>query len=295
MFTIKRAAEITGVSEATLRAWERRYGVIAPLRTESGYRLYDEDALACIRQMQALIEAGWSPKQASERLAATGRATRAVSTDPQLAESIDAFIAAAEAMDTAGVNRVITDVFASVPFETAIDGWLTPVLRTIGERWHSGELTIAAEHLAAQAILVRLTGDLQAAATRGTGPRIVIGLGPGSRHELGVLAFATAARRCGLDVLYLGADLPAADWVQAVERHRAVGIILAVPLPTDVPAAREVIAAVRSGHPDIWVGVGGTYQDDVDATATPLGHDIAAAARMTANTLIALEQEGDGR
>ena len=41
MFTIKRAAELTGLPVATLRAWERRYGVVAPIRSEGGYRLYE--------------------------------------------------------------------------------------------------------------------------------------------------------------------------------------------------------------------------------------------------------------
>ena len=48
MYTIKQAARLTGVSEASLRAWERRYGVVVPVRNESGYRLFDEAALAAI-------------------------------------------------------------------------------------------------------------------------------------------------------------------------------------------------------------------------------------------------------
>ena len=43
MYTIKRAAELTGISVATLRAWERRYGVVHPQRSDGGYRLYGPD------------------------------------------------------------------------------------------------------------------------------------------------------------------------------------------------------------------------------------------------------------
>ena len=64
MYTISRAAELTGVPVATLRAWERRYAVVAPQRTEGGYRLYDDGALAAIRAMSDLVDGGWSPRQA---------------------------------------------------------------------------------------------------------------------------------------------------------------------------------------------------------------------------------------
>ncbi len=62
MYTIKPAAQLTGVPEASfLRAWERRYGVWVPHRSESGYRLYDEEALAVISTMRRLIGDGWTP------------------------------------------------------------------------------------------------------------------------------------------------------------------------------------------------------------------------------------------
>ena len=54
MYTIKHAAELTGVPVATLRAWERRYGVVTPRRTDSGYRLYDEQSLNTITAIRDL-------------------------------------------------------------------------------------------------------------------------------------------------------------------------------------------------------------------------------------------------
>ena len=65
MYTIKHASRLTGVSEATLRAWERRYGVVTPVRNESGYRLYDQEAMAAISAMRRLVDEGWSPAEAA--------------------------------------------------------------------------------------------------------------------------------------------------------------------------------------------------------------------------------------
>ncbi|NLG21324.1 MAG: MerR family transcriptional regulator, partial [Actinomycetales bacterium] len=64
MYTIKRAADLTGVPEATLRAWERRYGMVRPERTDGGYRVYDDDDLDRLRQMRDLVAQGWAPRQA---------------------------------------------------------------------------------------------------------------------------------------------------------------------------------------------------------------------------------------
>ena len=66
MYTIKQASRLTGVSEASLRAWERRYGVVVPHRNESGYRLYDEEALAAVSTMRRLVDDGWSPAEAAD-------------------------------------------------------------------------------------------------------------------------------------------------------------------------------------------------------------------------------------
>ena len=65
MYTIKRAAELTGVSAATLRAWERRYDVVEPQRTDAGYRLYDDEALARLRTMAELVADGWTASNAA--------------------------------------------------------------------------------------------------------------------------------------------------------------------------------------------------------------------------------------
>ena len=65
MYTIKHASEVTGVGVATLRAWERRYGIVTPQRTEAGYRLYDDEAVRALSVMNALVVEGWAPRQAA--------------------------------------------------------------------------------------------------------------------------------------------------------------------------------------------------------------------------------------
>ena len=65
MYTIKQAAARAGLTVPVLRAWERRYGIVSPERTPSGYRLYDDAAIARVRAMRRLVDSGMSPSAAA--------------------------------------------------------------------------------------------------------------------------------------------------------------------------------------------------------------------------------------
>jgi DNA-binding transcriptional MerR regulator/methylmalonyl-CoA mutase cobalamin-binding subunit len=300
MYTIKHAAELTGLPEATLRAWERRYGVVVPLRTEGGYRLYDDDALAALRAMRDLVADGWSARQAADHVRSQGPAgsqrpgaapaDAAVdgptdgSVDLGPAGAADLLTAAAD-MSPARLAAILDDRFSRGSFETVVDEWLMPALVAVGEAWAAGTLSTAAEHLTAHAVLRRLSAAFEAAAHSARGPSVLVGLPPGCRHELGALAFATAARRAGLSVAYVGADLPVASWLDAVAHGRPRAIVLAVPRRRDVAAATSVMTAVHDAYPDVRVAVGGGLQDLVAEPAEPLGHRIGDAADRLAREL----------
>lgn len=290
MFTIKQAAQRTGVPEASLRAWERRYGVVTPRRTESGYRMYDEQALATISDMRRLVDQGWSPAAAAAKIAelrgvtpvrtTAGRGPVAnlsstrhptvapsagtpVSADGEAAELTEAFLEAASVVDPAGVESTLDRAFALGSFESVVDGWLMPTLRALGEAWADGWVDVAGEHAAAHAVMRRLSHSFAAAASVSRGPRVVVALPQGSLHELGALAFATAARRRGLAVVYLGADLPVASWVRAVHAFPTRAAVIAVPTAEVREVAARTAAALRQGSPDIVVAAGGRFCDDL--------------------------------
>lgn len=312
MYTIKHAAELTRVPVATLRAWERRYGVVTPQRTDGGYRLYDDDALDRLRAMRDLVAAGWAPRQAADEVAhrppraAGGRRDDGADlptdrgTGPTAAgepagtgapgEAADDggpvdLVAACRTLDPLRVAAVLDERFALGSFEAVVDDWLMPSLAAVGDAWERGEVSTAAEHLVAHAVLRRLSAAYEAAGSGTRGPRVVIGLPPGGRHELGALAFAVAARRVGLAVTYVGADLPQESWLDAVAQAHPHAIVLAVPRPQDVPAATAVIEALRRAEPDLRVLVGGGAQDAPGLPAPALGHRIGDAADRLAHAL----------
>ena len=267
MYTIKQAALRSGVNVALLRAWERRYGIVEPMRTDSGYRLYDEAAIDRLRAMRSLVDAGWSARQAAERIAtasteeiaglAPGEA-EAPEQGPALTSTIDAFVDGATRIEPAIIERALDEMFAGGSFERVAEDRLFPALRALGEAWSTGAVDVAGEHAASAAVARRLSMAFEAAGspTGGSAP-ILVGLPPGARHELAALAFATAARRAGLPVVYLGPDVPVASWIAAVERTAARAVAFGVVTGQDVAAADDVVRAVRGVHPDLVIAVGG--------------------------------------
>jgi MerR family transcriptional regulator, light-induced transcriptional regulator len=264
MYTIKQAALRSGVNVALLRAWERRYGIVEPTRTESGYRLYDDEAIERLRAMRTLVDAGWSARQAAERVASgdlddLDELADVTLAGPGSADPSGDFVRAAAEIDPIGIERALDDMFASGSFERVVEDRLYPALHALGDAWAAGEVDVAGEH-AASAAAVRRLGMAFEASGRGpfTGSApLLVGLPPGTRHEAAALAFATAARRAGLAVVYLGADVPVESWVAAVDRTAARGVAIGAVIDRDVAAAADVIRALREAHPNLVIGVGG--------------------------------------
>jgi methylmalonyl-CoA mutase cobalamin-binding subunit len=118
-------------------------------------------------------------------------------------------------------------------------------------------VSVAAEHAASAAVGRWIGAAYDAAGSNRPGSRpILVGLPAGARHELAALAFATAARRAGLTVQYLGADVPGADWLRAAKATDASAAVVGVPTPADASAARAVVASLRA-LPDLLVTLGG--------------------------------------
>jgi methanogenic corrinoid protein MtbC1 len=267
LFTIKHAARVAGVSEATLRTWERRYTVVAPHRSENGYRVYDADALARLTAMRTMIDAGWSPARAAAAIRngevpvdepSLGSAASTSDADV-VATCTRGFLDAAARLDLPGLDAGLDQGMSLGSFEHAVDTWLMPTLIALGERWARGEIDVAAEHVASHAVLRRLSAAFEAAGSRARGRKVVVGLPPGSHHELGALAFATAARRTGLDVLYVGRDVPEASWLAAVDGHRADAAALSVVTAADRPHAEKVARSLRAHRPGLIVASGGAF------------------------------------
>jgi methanogenic corrinoid protein MtbC1 len=136
---------------------------------------------------------------------------------------------------------------------------------------------VAAEHFVSAGVHRRLSAALDAATPDQEAPRVLVGLARGSRHELGVLAFAAVLARAGLNVGYVGGDVPPDGWVVAVTSSDPAAVVLGVPNLDDVAPVRDVVAALGAVRPDLPVLLGGGHQEQIGAGEV-LGHSLTQAS-----------------
>ncbi len=264
MYTVKQVSGLTGVAEPTLRVWERRYGIVSPERSPGGYRLYDDAQLAVLRDMAALVDAGVPASRAAATVkelasspVAEGRGTGALPDG-------DEFIAAALSLEPSVLDDVLRRALAAAPFEEVADQWILPQLQRLGEAWEAGEATVAHEHFASGGVMRAVSAVFDAAAVSAEGPAVLVGLAEGDRHQLALLCFAACLRRRGVDVVYLGADIPTEEWVSAARRRHARAAVLGVTREEGIGSARELADALGSITPPMSVWVGGSQSDAID-------------------------------
>jgi MerR family transcriptional regulator, light-induced transcriptional regulator len=203
-------ARRVGVSPELLRAWERRYGLLQPLRSDGGFRLYtDEDAERVSRMRRALDE-GLSAAEAARLTLAQVRPAGGLLDDAQ-----ERLLAAAREYDEASVQTVLDEALAGFALATVLGELVLPVLREIGDEWERGALEVGQEHFSSNLIRERLLA-LARLWGRGGGPLAILACAPGERHDIGLIAFGLVLRSHGWRILFLGADTPVSTLEQAV-------------------------------------------------------------------------------
>jgi DNA-binding transcriptional MerR regulator len=199
-----------GVSPELLRAWEQRYGLLQPVRSAGGFRLYstaDEDR---VRLMRRHLAAGVSAAQAA-RLALTEAAPdRGEEAQPgELARLATELVAALDRLDEPGAHAALDRLLATFTLRTVLRDVVLPYLHELGERWEHGEASVAQEHFASNILRGRLLG-LARGWGEGAGPRAVLACAPGELHDLPLVIFGLALAGRGWTITYLGPDTPIA-------------------------------------------------------------------------------------
>ena len=262
-----------GVSPALLRAWEKRYGLLQPSRSEGNFRLYSEADEQRVRVMQGEMARGLSAAEAA-RVAVSGRGG-----EPGPAEESDfaererrALAEAALNFDEGGVQDCLDRAFALQSLEGVLSEIVLPCLREIGDGWERSEVSVAQEHFASNIIRSRLM-----ALTRGwdTGPsrRVVLACVPGELHDLGLICFGLTLWRRGWRILYLGQATPVADMGAGVREANATALVVHVQ-SSELWAGAQAEIAELAGETRLAIGGAGV--------------DAAAAERVGAELL-----EGD--
>jgi DNA-binding transcriptional MerR regulator/methylmalonyl-CoA mutase cobalamin-binding subunit len=286
-YRIAVVAELTGVPEPTLRAWERRYDIPSPTRSASGYRLYSDREVEQVRRMRALCASGIAVAQAAKLVARSRRepASKRSSKDA-FASAADALVEAVERFDDEALDREVRRLPYVGPANMVVERVIVPALRTVGDRWLAGELSVAQEHLVSQKLGAVLRDFLRLAP--GGDQAVLVACLADEQHDLGALAVAVHAAMGGVRPVFFGARTPPDALARAVSALHPVAVVLSVTITPERERARELLAAYAKACGSVPWAVGGTGSLPIadlvrGAGGTPLA-DVVAFERWSHRT-----------
>jgi DNA-binding transcriptional MerR regulator/methylmalonyl-CoA mutase cobalamin-binding subunit len=286
-YSLGLVSRLTGLSPHVLRAWERRYGAVSPVRTPGGTRRYREADLSRLRLLQAAVAAGHpigDVARLDEAALAQRVAVHAGDARPALGEILAAF----DRLDMGEAERLLGVQLAALGARRFAHDVVMPLLTEVGSRWEKKELCMASEHLAS-AVVRSLLGVLLR--RRGSGaptPALLFTTLTGDRHELAVLVAAVTAADLGANAVYLGPDLPPSEVALAVEKTDAAAVIAGISRFNGVKTRAESLRELRRALPRrvaVWVGGSGLDGLELPAGVESFGSLEALEQRISAHVL----------
>ncbi len=282
------------MSTQLLRVWERRYGLVNPVRTDSGYRVYSDDDVVILRGAKTLVDQGISIADVARlpreqlREAGAGKVSPPKPNIPTISNSDgsvfpESAIRAIGRLDGEAFERILYLAMGmgALSSREICEQVLIPLLETIGERWEQGDLSVAAEHFGSSIVRNKLVALLSGVSrAQADAPVIVCACPPGEQHEGALLSFAVHAAAIGLSVVYLGANTPIDQIVHAAEVRSARAIAISVTRDTELLTRKQTASALadwkRNGdgrgvlvggrsavrHRTDWEALGLTVSDD---------------------------------
>jgi MerR family transcriptional regulator, light-induced transcriptional regulator len=269
-----------GESPELLRAWELRYGLVAPERSAGGLRLYSEKDERRVRVMRHHINMGLSASEAA-RLAKLADDPQTEGAAASLADVEAALERSFEALDEPAAQAALDRVLMAFGLRAVLSEVILPFLHRLGVRWAAGQTSVAEEHFASNVIAGRLRG-LARGWGEGVGPRAILACPPGELHDLGLLCFGLALREYGWRITYLGADTPIRDIAEMGHGVFPAIVVLVAVTPERFLDSAEELAALAA---QVRVGIGGAGASN--AIANRLGAEslpgelLDAAAALT--------------
>jgi methanogenic corrinoid protein MtbC1 len=320
LYNIKAVVRATGISPSTLRAWERRYQICQPQRTDSGYRLYSDRDIVMIRWLKAQVDAGMAISQAvswfttlteeatsPEKITLPGVNGQSFTPmpvapvrDAQARNSAllcEQLVTALVRFDEQTAEQTLSEAFALYPLEQIGEMIITPALVEIGERWHRAEISVTIEHYVTNFLMQRLAVLLRTVNNAQSGPLIWVACPPSEQHEIGALLLVIYLRRAGYQVRYIGKDVPINDFLQAVQRERPALVLLSASMDEaaqELASLTALLASQESYRPIIGYG-GRAFQQNPAWRQTITGVYMGDTAYEAVEHTAALLRDENGR
>jgi methanogenic corrinoid protein MtbC1 len=230
-----------------IRAWERRHGLVTPVRGANRYRLYNDEDVRLFRYLKARVDEGMSIGELAEigrekLLEQAEREFVSTSVEPPPSERLLADLTQAlHENDRAEFELKLNGGLAVIPFEEALHRFLLPLQEHVGQLWHDGKLGVAQEHYASNQIKQKIFSAINQLRVVEKGPRVVVACPSEEWHEISAMTAAYLCAVRGCRVHYLGANLPIPELAKFCEQVRPAYVLLSMTVDRSVDEIKNII------------------------------------------------------
>jgi len=298
LFPIRVLAEKTSLSTSTLRAWERRYGLLKPQRTPKGHRLYSQADIRRISKILNLLDDGHSLPMIADMLS-DDSSKDVISENSNVRQSaelssiwegfIHSTLEATSDFNIERIDAVYNEASSLYPIDMVTDRLILPTLAELGTVWQQKpQGGIAEEHFYTSWLKNRLGARFHHSYSQARGARIICACAPGIYHEIGLMLFSLSALARGYRVLYFGADLPLNELQHIAQRSAAKAIVIGTQPNMEKPINESLSKLIPKLNIPLFIGGDSDPMDNElieNAGGIILGANISVALRVFENHL----------
>ena len=256
LYPIREVSRLTGVNSVTLRAWERRYGLIQPRRTPKGHRLYAREDIERVERILQWLNRGVPVSQVGELLdqASAEDSTRKEQEDNQVSTTNESapdhdwegqrqeVIDAVAEFDTNRLENLFTRSMGLYPVNTVIARLWQPVVERLEKTWADHATPMAERCFLESFLRTRLGLRLYHGNHENTEPRILMSYLPGGCSALWQLLFAFTASSAGFYITLFDGSVPLSELIEAARRKNARTIVLSGAMEADIEGLRQQLS-----------------------------------------------------
>lgn len=258
-YNIKAVSKMLGIQPGTLRAWERRYQFISPIRSDAGHRLYTEEHIKILNWLINKVNQGFTISQAVT-LFEKSQDHFAIGFLPdisQIGNLTDELLNALLDFNELKAQEMIDSLFSLYSIDKVIYEVFNKLLEKIGQLWEEGKISVGHEHFATLIIRNKLASIFHSLPKNIYFPKVVAVCGPGEIHDIGLLMFAIYLRQRGFDVVYLGTGIPEEDLEAVIKTVHPHFLFISCSIPENLTMILSLVTQFSLNYTKLKIGLGG--------------------------------------
>ena len=264
-YSIRDLEKITGIKAHTIRIWEKRYGIVEPLRTQTNIRYYSDEDLRRLMNVAILNKYGYKISNI-QSMSSDELNTCVIDLTHQDLDNdhqVDNLVMAMIEIDEQRFDKIISSSIIKQGFEYTFENLLYKFLEKVGILWQIGAVNPAQEHfitqLIRQKLILAIDGQQEYKNDHKT---FLLFLPENEYHEIALLYLHFLIRKEGHKVIYLGQNVPLTHLKDIFEIHHVDYLLTSVASKHPVEIISEIIDELAHLYSDKKILIGGNFMHD---------------------------------